>query len=135
MAIFFWNTIHQLRPPQRVPPLLSHLDQLGIPILQFDHVEKLRYTTLKVEELPMSVSHISEKGHILIPRQLRRKLGFKPGGKVQLIEEGGRLVVAPAADDPIAAATGFLTGKFSLTTDLQREHREEARRERKARSR
>jgi AbrB family looped-hinge helix DNA binding protein len=83
----------------------------------------------------MSVSHISEKGHILIPRQLRRKLGFKPGGKVQLIEEGGRLVVAPAADDPIAAATGFLTGKFSLTTDLQREHRDEARRERKARSR
>ncbi len=80
----------------------------------------------------MAVSHISEKGHILIPRQLRRKLGFKPGGKVQLIEEGGRLVVAPAADDPIAAATGFLTGKFSLTDDLRREHREEARRERKA---
>jgi AbrB family looped-hinge helix DNA binding protein len=88
-----------------------------------------------MEDISMPVSHISEKGQILIPRQLRRKLGFKPGGKVQLIEEGGRLVVAPAADDPIAAATGFLTGKFSLTADLQREHREEARRERKARPR
>jgi AbrB family looped-hinge helix DNA binding protein len=88
-----------------------------------------------MEESSMPVSHISEKGQILIPRQLRRKLGFKPGGKVQLIEEGGRLVVAPAAEDPIAAATGFLTGRFSLTADLQREHREEARRERKARPR
>lgn len=83
----------------------------------------------------MAVSQISSKGQILIPRQLRRKLGFKAGGKVQLIEEGGRLVIAPAADDPIAAATGFLTGKFSLTDDLRREHREEARREQKTRSR
>ncbi len=83
----------------------------------------------------MPVSQISSKGQILIPRQLRRKLGFKAGGKVQLYEEGGRLVIAPAADDPIAAATGFLTGKFSLTDDLRREHREEARREQKARSR
>ena len=83
----------------------------------------------------MSVAQISSKGQILIPRQLRRKLGLKAGGKVQLIEEGGRLVIAPAPDDPIAAATGFLTGKFSLTGELLREHREEARRERKARSR
>jgi len=83
----------------------------------------------------MPVSHISAKGQILIPRQLRRKLGLKAGGQVQLIEEGGRLVIAPAPEDPIAAATGFLTGKFSLTDDLRREHREEARRERKARSR
>jgi len=80
----------------------------------------------------MSVSHMSDKGQILIPRKLRHKLGFTPGGKVQLVEENGRLIVTPAADDPIAAATGFLTGKFSLTADLQREHREESRRERKA---
>jgi hypothetical protein len=36
------------------------------------------------------------------------------------------------SDDPIAAATDFLTGKFSLTEDLRREHREEARREQQA---
>ncbi|MDF0643463.1 MAG: AbrB/MazE/SpoVT family DNA-binding domain-containing protein [Nitrospira sp.] len=83
----------------------------------------------------MPVSQISSKGQILIPRQLRRKLGFKAGGKVQLIEEGGRLVITPAADDPIATATGFLTGTFSLTDDLRREHREEARREQKTRPR
>lgn len=73
----------------------------------------------------MPVSKISSKGQILIPRQLRRKLGIKAGGKVQLIEEGGRLIITPAADDPIGAATGFLTGKFSLTDDLRRQHRRE----------
>lgn len=83
----------------------------------------------------MAVSHMSSKGQILIPRQLRRKLGFKAGGKVQIVEEGGRLIVMPAAEDPIAAATGFLTGKFSLTDDLRREHQEEKRREQKARAR
>lgn len=83
----------------------------------------------------MPVSYISEKGQILIPRQLRRKLGFKSGGTVQLVEEKGRLIVTLAADDPIAAATGFLTGNFSLTADLRREHKEEARREQHTRSR
>jgi AbrB family looped-hinge helix DNA binding protein len=103
--------------------------------VHIDHDFVRRYTDQKMEDVSMPVSHISSKGQILIPRQLRRKLGFKAGGKVQMIEEGGRLVIAPAADDPIAAATGFLTGKFSLTNDLRREHREEARREQKARPR
>jgi len=83
----------------------------------------------------MAVSQMSSKGQILIPRQLRRKLGFKSGGKVQIVEEGGRLIVTPAAEDPIAAATGFLTGKFSLTDDLKREQQEEKRREQKTRAR
>lgn len=71
----------------------------------------------------------------LIPLQLRRKLGFKAGGKVQLVEEGGRVIVTPAVADPIAVVTGFLTGKFSLTDDLRPEHREEARHEQKTRAR
>jgi len=83
----------------------------------------------------VAVTQLSRKGQVLIPRQLRKKYGFKPGGKVQLMEEDGRVVLAPVPTDPIAAATGFLKGKFSLTQDLIREHRDEARRERKGRSR
>lgn len=83
----------------------------------------------------MSVIHLSEKGQILIPKSLRRKLGLRPGGKVHLSEEKGRLVLSPVPDDPIAAAAGFLEGRYSLTADLRREHREELRRERKARPR
>jgi len=83
----------------------------------------------------MAVIHLSGKGQVLIPKRLRKKYGLKPGGKVHLDENDGRLVLTPVPDDPIAAATGFLKGKFSLTDDLRREHRAEARRERKARPR
>ncbi len=83
----------------------------------------------------MPITQLSEKGQVLIPKPLRRKLGLKPGAKVQLAEEEGRLVLAPVPPDPIAAATGFLEGKFSLTADLRREHREERRRERNTRAR
>jgi AbrB family looped-hinge helix DNA binding protein len=92
-------------------------------------------TLFKKEEKFMAVAQLSQKGQILVPKHLRRKLGLKPGGKVHLAEEEGRLVLTPVPPDPIQAATGFLKGRFSLTQDLRREHREEARRERKARSR
>lgn len=82
----------------------------------------------------MSVTQPNQKGQILVPKHLRRKLVLKPDGKVHLDEEGGRLVLTPVSPDPIEAATGFLKGRFSLTRDL-REHREEARRERKTRPR
>jgi AbrB family looped-hinge helix DNA binding protein len=83
----------------------------------------------------MPITQLSEKGQVLVPKALRRKLGLKPGTRVQLIEEEGRLILSPVPTDPIAAATGFLTGHFSLTADLRREHQEEIRRERKTRTR
>ena len=83
----------------------------------------------------MAVTQLSKNGRVLIPRQLRKKYGLRLGGRVQLAEEEGRLVLMPVPEDPIAAATGFLKGKFSLTQDLVREHREEALRKRKTRSR
>ncbi len=83
----------------------------------------------------MPLIQISQKGQILVPKHMRRKLGLKHGGKVHLAEEDGRIVLTPVPPDPIQAATGFLKGKFSLNNDLRREHRNEARRERKARSR
>ena len=83
----------------------------------------------------MSVAQITSKGQILVPKNLRLKLGLKPGSKVHIAEHDGRLILTPVPSDPIEVATGFLKGKFSLTQDLRREHREEACRERKARSR
>jgi AbrB family looped-hinge helix DNA binding protein len=59
----------------------------------------------------MPITHLSEKGQILIPKPLRRKLGLRPGHKVHLSEQQGRLVVSPVPEDPIAAAAGFLQEK------------------------
>ncbi|KAB2959349.1 MAG: AbrB/MazE/SpoVT family DNA-binding domain-containing protein [Candidatus Methylomirabilis oxygeniifera] len=85
--------------------------------------------------ITMPITHLSEKGQVLIPKALRRKFGLKPGAKIQLAEEAGRLILSPVPPDPIAAATGSLEGEFSLTADLRRDHQEEIHRERKARTR
>jgi AbrB family looped-hinge helix DNA binding protein len=67
------------------------------------------------ETIYTSVAHLTPKGQILVPKNLRQKLGLKPGGKVHMAEADGRLILTPVPTDPIEAATGFLKGKFSLT--------------------
>jgi len=73
----------------------------------------------------MVLVQVSQKGYILIPKKLRERYGVKPGGKVQLIEDAGRLVIKPVPDDPIETACGFLEGDFSLAQDLLQEHQKE----------
>lgn len=63
----------------------------------------------------MPITRLSEKGQVLIPKALRRKFGLKPGASIQWVAEEGRLVLSPVPPDPIAAATSFLKGRFSLT--------------------
>ena len=114
---------------------LFHLEPKTAVALAVVYVLAFWYTFFQMGEKFMSVTQLTSKGQILVPKHLRRKLGLKPGGKVHLDEEEGRLVLTPVPPDPIETATGFLKGRFSLSQDLRREHREEARRERKARSR
>ena len=73
----------------------------------------------------MSVVRVSPKGQILIPKAIREKYGVKPGSCVQLLEKSDSIVVKPAPEDPIASASGFLDGDFSLTEDLIEEHQKE----------
>ena len=73
----------------------------------------------------MVLVRVSQKGYVLIPKELREQYGVKPGGKVQLIEDAGRLVIKPVPDDPIETACGFLEGDFSLTQDLLQEHQKD----------
>lgn len=78
------------------------------------------------------VTQLSKKGQILIPRLLRKKIGFEPGKAIQLIETERGLLVKPVPKDPVAAARGFLKGPFSLTHDLLRERRREIEKEKKS---
>ena len=44
---------------------------------------------------------MSSKGQIVIPKDLREKLGLKPGDKVRLeIQKGKRMVIQPAVKPP-----------------------------------
>ncbi len=70
---------------------------------------------------------ISKGGQISIPAPIRHRWGTST---VALRDEGHRIVLEPAPDDPIAAAEGALASEFS-GLDLKR-LRQEAREDERA---
>jgi AbrB family looped-hinge helix DNA binding protein len=79
----------------------------------------------------MPAVRTSSKGQVVIPVEIREKLGIKPGQMVNLILEGERVVITPLPEDPIKALRGSLKGKPSLTKALLKERKEERKREEK----
>jgi len=76
-----------------------------------------------------SMSVVSAKGSIVIPRVLREKYGLKKGTQVHVIDYGGVLSIIPASDDPIKASHGMLRGGPSLVEALLKSRREDLERE------
>lgn len=66
---------------------------------------------------------ITRGGQISIPARIRRRWGTST---VSLDDQGDRVVIEPAPDDPIAAAEGALAGEFAGldTAALRRQARE-----------
>ena len=73
---------------------------------------------------------VSAKGWVVIPAELRKKYGIKPGSKLQFVDYGGALELIPVPDNPIETAVGMLKGGKSLTSALIAEHRRESDNER-----
>ena len=66
------------------------------------------------------------KGQIVIPAELRRRLGIHPGSRLEIRVEGDHLELHPAPADPIAALRGSVPrGSGSLADALAEEHRRE----------
>lgn len=72
---------------------------------------------------------VSEKGWVVIPREIRQRYGLKKGDKVHILDIDGRIVVIPVAKDPISAGRGMLKGGPSLTAGLLEDRRLERERE------
>jgi AbrB family looped-hinge helix DNA binding protein len=70
---------------------------------------------------------ISKGGQVSIPAPIRHRWGTST---VTLEDQGGRIVLEPAADDPIAAADGALAEDFKWLDlgRLRRRAREDERR-------
>lgn len=70
----------------------------------------------------MYATTISTKYQVVIPLEVRKRFGLKPGQKVVFIpyKRSIRMVIVP----PIEEAQGFLEG---LDTDIQREEEDELR--------
>ncbi|TMB99909.1 MAG: AbrB/MazE/SpoVT family DNA-binding domain-containing protein [Chloroflexi bacterium] len=72
----------------------------------------------------MAGSIISEKGLVVIPKEIRKKYGLKKGDRVQFIDWGGQIVVLPVHADPIRASRGILPRKGSMADFLEEKQRE-----------
>jgi AbrB family looped-hinge helix DNA binding protein len=73
----------------------------------------------------VTTSTLSAKGWVVIPSELRKKYGLRPGDKVNVREEDGRIVVVPLLRDPIRELRGMFKGGPSMTVELVEEHRRE----------
>ncbi len=83
----------------------------------------------------MKTMTVSQKGWIVIPKEIRERYGIHPGTKVAIVDYGGGISLVPLPDDPIEAARGFLRDfpqeedTTSLTEELLKERRQEYERE------
>jgi AbrB family looped-hinge helix DNA binding protein len=66
---------------------------------------------------------ISSKGWIVIPADIRKKYGLKPGDEVHVIDYGGVISLVPALKDPVEEGLGMLAGAGPLLQDLLEERR------------
>jgi len=72
----------------------------------------------------MPIVKTSSKGQIVIPKEIRDRLGVKPGGKVLIRIAGDHDEIAemvPFPDDPIKAVRGMLKVATSLAEELLEE--------------
>jgi AbrB family looped-hinge helix DNA binding protein len=80
----------------------------------------------------MAIVKTSSKGQVVIPAELRERIGLRPGGKVLVtLADTRKVIIEPVPDDPIEAACGMLQGGPSLTKALLKERREDHAREEK----
>lgn len=64
------------------------------------------------------VTWLSSGFHFTIPKEIRDKLGIKPGQRFVMSDRDGSIVLTPLPDDPIESLCGCLKGGPSLTQEL-----------------
>ena len=65
------------------------------------------------------------KGLVLIPAALRRKLGIKPGTRIHISEENGRIVLQPITREHIHRVRGMFKGAGALKTLMAERKRDQ----------
>ena len=73
----------------------------------------------------MSIIKTSSKGQIVIPKDIRKKIGITPGKKVLLQIVDQHVEITPVPDDPIKALRGALKGGPSLAENLLSERKKD----------
>ncbi|MCE5301381.1 MAG: AbrB/MazE/SpoVT family DNA-binding domain-containing protein [Spirochaetia bacterium] len=68
---------------------------------------------------------VTQKGQVVIPSKLRRKLHIKKGTKLLVREEKDGILLTPEDEGYIKSMRGSLKADRSMTEFLLNEHREE----------
>ena len=81
----------------------------------------------------MSVVTVSQKGWVVIPAELRRRYGWKPGTRIHIVEYAGFISLHPVLKNPVEEGWGALRkpGRRSLLTALKEARAEERKLERR----
>ena len=83
----------------------------------------------------MSTGIVSEKGWVVIPKELRERYGLSKGKKVHFVDYGGLISLIPAHDHPIEQTMGMLRDGSSMAQELLQDRKQELQREERERSR
>jgi AbrB family looped-hinge helix DNA binding protein len=73
----------------------------------------------------MPVVKTSAKGQIVIPKEIREKLGITPGKRILLRLVNEHAEITPLPDDPIKEMRGILKGGKSLAKQLIAERKKD----------
>lgn len=77
----------------------------------------------------MAVVKASAKGQVVIPAEIRRKVGIEPGDRLLVEVRNGTITLSRVPRDLIEAFTGIWKDHPSLTQDLLEERRKDKERE------
>ena len=77
----------------------------------------------------MPIVRVSTKGQIVIPAEMRKEFGIKPGTMIDLAAEGNAIALRPVPDDPVEASYGAFAHLESMIPGLLQDRREERERE------
>jgi AbrB family looped-hinge helix DNA binding protein len=69
------------------------------------------------------ITTVSTKGQLVIPAEMRTRLGIHPGTRVSMTIEDQRIILQPVSEKLVDETLGMLAGGPSLADELQKERR------------
>ena len=76
----------------------------------------------------MSVVAVSQKGWVVIPAELRRRYGWKPGTRINVVDYGGFISLHPVLENPEEEGWGSSKGPGRSLLKALKDTKEEERR-------
>lgn len=74
----------------------------------------------------MAIVTSTIKGQIVIPADIRKKFNIKRGSRVNVYDEGEKIIVEPLPDDPIKEGRGMLKTQGRILKALIADRKREA---------